>query len=1022
MPAPNTSSKTRRSYYTSDRVAALRQNAESGGVVADKKANAVEAATEVLDWTLNDLWTRVPGQAIPRSFDPGDGSKRSTWEPVADEQWAITNGEVTLPTNDFEAYRESGRDDRGFFDRDLADDTLLINERYPEKPPDWGVDDGLGWTDEHGDISDPGTTWVAVAYYAHNFVWRDIRDQLVSLRDAFLYTGQARFARAGTVLLDRIADVYPDLDISAYPHETFPNSHGFTGQGKALGSIWETGLIRDVVSAYDAVFPSQEDEDLVAFLDGKTEAYTDLADKGSVEGIRKNIESGIVREVLPAVKRAEIRGNMGMHQSALAMAAVVMDDPEGYTRDALEFLFQPGGLVNEDGPRDLDDFESREDDDWRVTGGDLTRALVDDFDRDGYGDEVAPNYNTILQRQLQRIADILNVYDTDVGGMADLYDHPTVARSARTHYDLVFLDRYVPGLGDSSRTGNPGRQIDPDLLTRYFEIYDDPVLARAAAFVNDRTTEGLSGNRFSDDVSEVADRIDAIVERHGPYTPDTTMLPGFGFTALRQGERTPEPDTRRAAWVYYGRNSSETGKGHTHRDTLNLGMYGYGIDLAPDLGYPEYTGAWPKKLYWTTNTVSHNTVVVDGEPHHPQRVSVPHHFEGGGRVALFDASAPRVYPGTETYRRTTVLVRIDDRDSYVFDVFRVTGGDDHVFSFHAAEGTVTTTGLELDPQGDGTYAGEAVRFPDRDEETAYDVNVGNGYNYLRDVRRDRDPQRPFQVDWSIEDSWGVHETGRDIHLQLTMVGDVDDVAIAAGEPPRKEGNPDSLAYLLAHRGGEDLDTAFTSVIEPYEVDSRIASIDSVPVTTGGDSLTDSEIRAVKVELDTGRTDYLASGADDGPTYTVDGRFRFSGAFALYSEIGGAPTYAHLTDGTLLHPCEVETPLLARDTPEYLSGRVEGFTRGMETDNEIVVDPDHVDRTTDLIGEHLYVHVPDDQNGVYEIQGVERTDDGCIAFDIGDATLVRWLENSSDTAAGYVYNIEPGARVRTPSTESWTADS
>src|SRR5699024_3479397 len=42
-------------------------------------------------------------------------------------------------------------------------------------------------------------------------------------------------------------------------------------------------------------------------------------------------------------------------------------------------------------------------------------------------------------------------------------------------------------------------------------------------------------------------------------------------------------DTQRDLWMYYGRNT-----GHGHKDTLNIGLHAFGIDLSPDLGYPEF--------------------------------------------------------------------------------------------------------------------------------------------------------------------------------------------------------------------------------------------------------------------------------------------------------------------------------------------------------------------------------------------------------------------------------------------------
>lgn len=70
---------------------------------------------------------------------------------MSDEFWGLTDGEWVLPTNDFAAYRESDRDERSCFDPEVADQALLINQRYPEKGANWGVDGGQGWVDTDGE-------------------------------------------------------------------------------------------------------------------------------------------------------------------------------------------------------------------------------------------------------------------------------------------------------------------------------------------------------------------------------------------------------------------------------------------------------------------------------------------------------------------------------------------------------------------------------------------------------------------------------------------------------------------------------------------------------------------------------------------------------------------------------------------------------------------------------------------------------------------------------------------------------
>ena len=61
----------------------------------------------------------------------------------------------------------------------------------------------------------------------------------------------------------------------------------------------------------------------------KSEMYDMDNPKNTADFICKNIEDGILRQIYPGVKDAQIRGNFGMHQATLALAAVVLDsNPE----------------------------------------------------------------------------------------------------------------------------------------------------------------------------------------------------------------------------------------------------------------------------------------------------------------------------------------------------------------------------------------------------------------------------------------------------------------------------------------------------------------------------------------------------------------------------------------------------------------------------------------------------------------------------------------------------------------------
>ena len=122
----------------------------------------------------------------------------------------------------------------------------------------------------------------------------------------------------------------------------------------------------------------------------------------------------------------------------------------------------------------------------------------------------------------------------------------------------------------------------------------------------------------------------------------SAMTPGYGFAALRDGERVPGQDTQRDFWLYYGRSS-----GHGHLDSLNLGLHAFGLDMAPDSGYPEQTGEQPNRMQWVRNTISHNTVTVNAKGQNQNYGGAPLHFDDTDAVKLMDVDYSQAYEETE---------------------------------------------------------------------------------------------------------------------------------------------------------------------------------------------------------------------------------------------------------------------------------------------------------------------------------------------------------------------------------------
>jgi hypothetical protein len=121
-------------------------------------------------------------------------------------------------------------------------------------------------------------------------------------------------------------------------------------------------VVKPFLTAYDAFYPALSKADIVPFLSEKARKYSMINTKNSVEDIQWNIEEGIVKQIFPSIQKAQIRGNTGMHQSALALAALVIDNEE-LSREWMEWIFAPGYI------------ERKENDRYRITGGNMAAAI-----------------------------------------------------------------------------------------------------------------------------------------------------------------------------------------------------------------------------------------------------------------------------------------------------------------------------------------------------------------------------------------------------------------------------------------------------------------------------------------------------------------------------------------------------------------------------------------------------------------------------------------------------------------------
>jgi len=607
------------------------------------------------------------------------------------------------------------------------------------------------------------------------------------------------------------------------------------------------------------------------------------------------------------------------------------------------------------------------------------------------GAEGSPSYSLGWSTRMEPIADLLRDYPKYT--KHDLYrDFPRIKQCFKAPMRMVCIGRYTPHIGDCGNCGGAGRvAVRLSHLLHGFQVFGDPFFAQAVHFVRAGKTDGIRGDIFSPEPEGLAEQVQAAVDEHGPLRAASENMAGYGLSILHSGAG----DQARALWMYWGRSW-----GHGHTDRLNIGCFAKQANLLPDLGYPEYTGRWPKRRAWTDASISHNVVLVDDHRQHADWGGQQQLFAPGPPCQVVEVSSPNAYPQVETYRRLSALIDVSEEDSYVVDLYRVAGGKEHLFSFHAYEGPVQTPGLRLHEQPRGTYAGEDVAFAE-----PYDgkPSSSTGFSYLYDVECDPAPPDQWHADWHISDRHKQWRTPRNVHLRLTMLTPTHEVALAHGDPPQnKRNSPRRLRYVLARRRGEDLRSLFASVIEPYEHEPFIRRVERLPVEPAGDENGLSAV-CLRIELADGAVDYVMSSLDLAASRQAKDGPAFAGRFAWCRTRGREVTQAKLVGVSEFRMGHTHLRL---PHAQY-TGSIADFDRDPTPHNRVYTTAElPVDGC--LAGQWLHVQNDGERDGSYRIEGVT-AEAGRWAIDLGEVSFVRGYKDEKDYSKGLRYNFAVGDR-------------
>lgn len=979
--------RTHGGFYTEEKLYNLQNNCSKYEWGKKLKNSAISNAAFWTAKSDDELWGMVQGQNLPRTIDVTfdrltSGPKilgclkcgldvlkfgNYPYEPEFETKpWKLTcpSCKSVFPTNDFGKFFKSAIDASGQFDASKGDESLLFNVDHPD-PKDplhkFGVDDGFGYIDQNG------RSHKFIAYYNWKH-WDYINKALTELGDAYIYTGNKLYARKAAIILDRLADVYPAMEWNTYASKGWYGSDGGTLIGKIGGSIWETSLVRIFIDNYDKIISGTiNNPELYSFLKKQSQKYRLPSEKGTRQLFLKNVDDGLLREVYKGALSKKIKGNQGMHQLSVAMAALALDSqPE--TTAWLDWVFSP-------------------------EGGNISGQMINNLDHDGTTEEGAPGYTFMWGRLVTDLADRLEGYKgyTKHNIMKEFPQYGTTFIAA---YRMSALGIALPNIGDAGATGLRTNYIDPQFIAKGYRYTRNPEYAKAAYRGNKGSAEGLERDIFAKDPERISEEIRTIGESAGPRPEGGYLMSGFGLGILESGKG----NTGIALTSNYGRTIK-----HAHPDMLNFDLFAFGNWLAPDHGYPEYATPMPSNNDWTGSTISHNTVLVNEQPQKEIWSGYSRIFKQLDGIGVFELDGKKAYPGLEVYNRTMFLIRSEEDDNaYVVDLFRVEGGKDHVYSFHGPPGEITTAGLNLKDQNEGTYAGEDIP-----KGTGF-KDFPRGYSFLYNVRKDLSPPGQFMVDWQAQSGYRTIKAEDNVHLRLYSLTQSNDVALADGDPPQnKPGNPKKLGYLLMHNKGENLNSTFVSVIEPYKNNPFIKTVKRL--STGND-----EQIALQVEHVNGDIDHIMYNSGTKEMKLSDS-ISMTGTIGYIRKKVNQARHAVLINGTSLSDGGLNLKSEGQIRGKVLNMNKEAFGGGW-----ILVDQ-KLPEGNALMGEQIFVSTTGERDASYTIVDVKREGE-FSRINCGPISFVSGMKTSSEESTGsvskYIYDFNQGAEFSITSHSEW----
>jgi hypothetical protein len=611
------------------------------------------------------------------------------------------------------------------------------------------------------------------------------------LAQAYLLTGDERYADRGLLLLDALASIYPECSTGNWD---YPEKKNFGRLARPQYQVART---------------------LVGYVDALDWMWH------SPSAVKPSIRPGGLTRRVNIVQN--MMQNGGYFCYTHSWSGALHNGHADYLRGALAV----GCLL--DIPEYID---------AAVRGPySINAMLVNNLDRDGTYYETSPNYALHSASLYMTYADMLvNLRDPEYPHGLNLYDNLRL-QAAITLPELKFnLSGHPANFGDAAPA--PGYQrpesgtfssVDYLFMERLYAMATDPARhAEAGVILNylAATQGGLEALR----ARYTQSWIHPVFKLAEPPPPgDKLPLPlarrlNGSWLAGTKGLAVLRQDGQ-AVLLRFG-----PALNHADPDDLAMLYSANGYELSYDIGYG--LASTHSNAGWASSTVSHALVTVNEKNQSYEEGS-------GGSLLGFaalpsaqfvDAESARSYgtQGVRTYRRALALVA----GGYLVDCFHVEGGTQHDYGFGSIGTSLQPRGVKSIETMPGSlapgYAWGEKLGPDGDvighpNQPYWNAPPGNGYGFFFDVRRATSPAR---TDWG--GIWTISNYRRDSSvavershddperhataLRLHLVGDSAE-PVYASAPGLYQYFPKS-SYVMARRRGPDLRSTFLAVYEP----------------------------------------------------------------------------------------------------------------------------------------------------------------------------------------------------------------